>query len=96
MPEDSRTFMVEITFWLLLKFFIFIAQVFVNVVHVGVGPISQSDLDLAQACGACIVGFNIKSPPSSVSLEATQAGIKVQSPVLECWFLLEILVLLLG
>ncbi|XP_024026940.1 uncharacterized protein LOC21395318 [Morus notabilis] len=52
-------------------------QVFVNVVHVGVGPISQSDLDLAQACGACIVGFNIKSPPSSISLEATQAGIKI-------------------
>lgn len=48
-----------------------------NVVHVGVGPVSQSDVDLAQACGACIVGFNIKSPPSSLSMEATQAGIKV-------------------
>lgn len=48
-----------------------------NVVHVGVGPISQSDLDLAQACGACIVGFNIKSPPSSISLAATRASIKV-------------------
>ncbi|PON94689.1 Translation initiation factor aIF-2, bacterial-like [Trema orientale] len=52
-------------------------QVFVNAVHVGVGPISQSDLDLAQACGACIVGFNVKSPPSSMSLAATQAGIKI-------------------
>lgn len=52
-------------------------QVFVNVVHVGVGPISQSDLDLAQACGACIVGFNVKSPPSSVSLDAARAGIKI-------------------
>lgn len=48
-----------------------------NVVHVGVGPVSQSDVDLAQACGACIVGFNIKSPHSSLSMEATQAGIKV-------------------
>ncbi|MQL41603.1 translation initiation factor IF-2, partial [Escherichia coli] len=43
------------------------SQVFVNVVHVGVGPISQSDVDLAQACGACIVGFNVKSPPTSLS-----------------------------
>lgn len=48
-----------------------------KVVHVGVGPISQSDVDLAQACGACMVGFNVKSPPASVSLEATRAGIKV-------------------
>ncbi|KAJ4823803.1 hypothetical protein Tsubulata_005647 [Turnera subulata] len=53
------------------------SQVFVNVVHVGVGPISHSDVDLAQACGAYIVGFNVKSPPSSVSLAATQAGIKI-------------------
>ncbi|KAK6240968.1 hypothetical protein QUC31_015362 [Theobroma cacao] len=52
-------------------------QVFVNVVHVGVGPISQSDVDLAQACGACIIGFNVKSPPSSLSMAATQAGIKI-------------------
>lgn len=48
-----------------------------NIVHVGVGPISHSDVDLAQACGACIVGFNVKTPPSSVSLAATRAKIKV-------------------
>lgn len=48
-----------------------------NVVHVGVGPISQSDVDLAQACGAYIVGFNVKSPPSSISQAATKAGTKV-------------------
>lgn len=47
-----------------------------NVVHVGVGPISQSDVDLAQACGACIVGFNVKSP-SAVAQAATRASIKV-------------------
>ncbi|GLT78145.1 hypothetical protein SLA2020_496910 [Shorea laevis] len=52
-------------------------QLLVNVVHVGVGPISQSDVDLAQACGACIVGFNIKSPPSTVNQAATQASIKI-------------------
>lgn len=54
-------------------------QVFVNVVHVGVGPISQSDLDWAQACGACIVGFNVRTPPTTVTMVATQAGIKVPS-----------------
>ncbi|XP_010264989.1 PREDICTED: uncharacterized protein LOC104602838 isoform X2 [Nelumbo nucifera] len=52
-------------------------QVFVNIVHVGVGPISQSDVDLAQACGACIVGFNIRNPPNSVSLAANRANIKI-------------------
>ncbi|CAL0313624.1 unnamed protein product [Lupinus luteus] len=53
------------------------AQVFVNVVHVGVGPISQSDVDLAQACGACIVGFNVKNPPTSLSQAASRASIKL-------------------
>lgn len=50
-----------------------------NVVHVGVGPVSQSDVDLAQACGACIVGFNVKSPPSSLSEAASRANTKVVS-----------------
>ncbi|CAN0841081.1 Translation initiation factor IF-2 [Linum grandiflorum] len=52
-------------------------QVFVNVVHVGVGPITQSDIDLGQACGACIIGFNVKTPPGSVSQAATKSGIKI-------------------
>ncbi|XP_072965576.1 uncharacterized protein [Typha angustifolia] len=52
-------------------------QVLVNIVHVGVGPISQSDIDLAQACNACIVGFNIRSPPSTITLAANQANIKI-------------------
>jgi len=49
----------------------------VNVVHVGVGPISQHDVDLAQACGAYIVGFNIRSPPISITQAAARANIKV-------------------
>ncbi|KAL6650779.1 hypothetical protein ACP70R_009704 [Stipagrostis hirtigluma subsp. patula] len=53
------------------------AQVFVNVVHVGVGPISQHDIDLAQACGACIVGFNVRSPPTVITQAATRANIKI-------------------
>lgn len=48
-----------------------------NIVHGGVGPISESDVDLAQACGAFIVGFNIPSPPSSINQAANRAGIKV-------------------
>jgi len=49
----------------------------VNIVHVGVGPVSQSDVDLAQACGACIVGFNVKSPPTALNQAAARASIKV-------------------
>lgn len=54
------------------------SQVFINVVHVGVGSITQSDLDLAQACGACIVGFNVKGPSGCVGMSATKAGIKIK------------------
>lgn len=54
-------------------------QVFVNIVHVGVGPISQSDVGFAQACGGCIVGFNVRTPPASVSQAASRANIKVRS-----------------
>lgn len=72
--------------------FKFHCQVFVNVVHVGVGPISQSDVDLAQACGACIVGFNVKTPPSSISVAATRASIKVLDA---CYFQFSFLVCML-
>ncbi|CAA2938523.1 translation initiation factor IF-2, mitochondrial [Olea europaea subsp. europaea] len=54
------------------------SQVLVKVVHAGVGPISQSDIDMAQACGACIVGFNVRDPPSSIALAATQAKVKIK------------------
>jgi translation initiation factor IF-2 len=51
--------------------------VFVNIVHVGVGPVSEHDIDLAQACRAYIVGFNVRNPPSAITQGATQANIKV-------------------
>lgn len=56
-----------------------LSQVLVNIVHAGVGPVSQSDVDNAQACGACIVGFNVRDLPSSISLAATQAKVKVDA-----------------
>lgn len=61
-----------------------------NVVHVGVGPISESDLALAKACNACIVGFNIRSPPNSVVQEAERDSIKVRAVAIEisCTFVL--------
>ncbi|GAA0148168.1 translation initiation factor [Lithospermum erythrorhizon] len=53
-------------------------QVLVKIIHGGVGPINDSDVDLAQACGACIIGFNVPKPPNSTTQAATQAGIKVR------------------
>lgn len=54
------------------------SQVLVNIVHTGVGAISQADVDLAQACGAVIVGFNIRNMPSSVDAAARQAKINIR------------------
>jgi translation initiation factor IF-2 len=52
-------------------------QVFVNILHMGVGLISQSDVDMAQACNACIMRFNMRSLPNPISLSAKQANIKL-------------------
>lgn len=52
-------------------------QVFLKIIYAGVGPVSQSDVDMAHACDACIVGFNVRDPPAAISLYATQANIKV-------------------
>ena len=54
------------------------SQVLVNIVHTGVGAISQADVDLAQACGAVIVGFNICNMSSSVDATACQAKINIR------------------
>ncbi|GER40905.1 translation initiation factor IF-2 [Striga asiatica] len=52
-------------------------QVLVKVIHAGVGPVSQSDVDMAKACGACIVGFNVRDLAHAVSQAASQAKIKI-------------------
>ncbi|KAL3686134.1 hypothetical protein R1sor_004156 [Riccia sorocarpa] len=49
----------------------------VNVVHAGVGPVSQSDVALAEACGACVVGFNVRTMAGAVDAAAKRAKIKV-------------------
>lgn len=54
-----------------------------NIVHAGVGPVSQSDVDLAETCGALIVGFNVRSMASAIDAAARLAKINVrvcQSP----------------
>ncbi|BBN00243.1 translation initiation factor IF-2 [Marchantia polymorpha subsp. ruderalis] len=53
------------------------AQVAVNIVHAGVGPVSQSDVALAEACGACVVGFNVRAMAGAVDAAAKRAKIKV-------------------
>ncbi|XP_011090318.1 uncharacterized protein LOC105171023 [Sesamum indicum] len=53
-------------------------QVVVKVIHAGVGPVSQSDVDMAQACSACIVGFNVRDLPTAISLSAAQAKIQIK------------------
>ncbi|KVH90048.1 Elongation factor, GTP-binding domain-containing protein [Cynara cardunculus var. scolymus] len=58
-PEPSEEEFVRVELPIIVKADVQ-GTVFVNVIHVGVGAICQSDLDLAQATGACIVGFNIK------------------------------------
>lgn len=52
-------------------------QVEVNIVHSAVGPISQSDIDLAASCRALIVGFNVGSMGSATETSARIAKVKV-------------------
>lgn len=52
-------------------------QVDVNIVHSGVGPVSQSDIDLAASTRAHIVGFNVGSMGSAIETSARLAKVKV-------------------
>ena len=49
-----------------------------QVVHVGVGPVSQSDVQLAVPLGAKILGFNVRTAAADVDALAKQHGIEVR------------------
>lgn len=52
-------------------------EVRVNIVHQAVGAINESDISLAQATGAMIVGFNVRAIPKARTL-AEQEGIEIR------------------
>ncbi|KAG0592182.1 hypothetical protein KC19_1G231800 [Ceratodon purpureus] len=52
-------------------------QVEVNIVHSAVGPVSQSDIDLAASCRALIVGFNVGLMGSAIEASARLAKVTV-------------------
>ena len=44
------------------------AEVKVNIIHTGVGAISESDVNLASASGAVLIGFNVRADAGSRKL----------------------------
>jgi translation initiation factor IF-2 len=54
------------------------SQVGLNVLHTGVGGITQSDVMLASASGAVIIGFNVRPLPEAKTL-ADQEGVEIRS-----------------
>ncbi len=53
-------------------------EVRVNIVHANVGAISESDIILASASNAIIIGFNVR-PSSNVSSLAEQEGVDIRT-----------------
>ena len=53
------------------------AEVAARVVHYGVGAISESDVSLAQASGAVVLGFNVRANQQARDA-AEQAGIEIR------------------
>ena len=47
-------------------------EVKVRILHAGVGAINESDITLAQATGAMIVGFNVRAMPKAKDLASAQ------------------------
>ena len=54
------------------------SEVALNVLHTGVGGISNSDVMLAQASGAVIIGFNVRPLPDAKTL-ADQEGVEIRT-----------------
>jgi translation initiation factor IF-2 len=54
------------------------SEVALNVIHTGVGGISNSDVMLAQASGAVIIGFNVRPLPDAKTL-ADQEGVEIRT-----------------
>lgn len=52
-------------------------QVGVNIILSGVGPVSKSDVDLAESCNAVIVGFNVGAMKCGIEAAARLAKVKV-------------------
>lgn len=53
-------------------------EVRVNIVHANVGAISESDVILASASSAIIIGFNVR-PSANVSMTAEQEGVDIRT-----------------
>jgi translation initiation factor IF-2 len=54
------------------------SEVALNVLHTGVGGISNSDVMLAQASGAVIIGFNVRPLPDA-NLLAVHEGVEIRT-----------------
>jgi hypothetical protein len=53
------------------------ARLLLQVVHVGVGPVSQSDVQLAVPLGAKVLGFNVRTAAPDVDALAKMHGVEV-------------------
>ena len=54
-------------------------QVRVKVLFSGVGPVSQSDVQLAAAAGATVLAFNVRAPGPAVEAEAKKDAVRICS-----------------